>query len=130
MGIACHYLICSITEGEASLKNIYCAVIYSLFPYILLRPIVIILTHFITLDEIFLINFLNVIIIACSIALLVVMISELNNYKAMETVKCIFWTLFAFFIAVVVLFILYIMTKQTLEFVSQILSEVKYRAVS
>jgi hypothetical protein len=55
------------------------------------------------------------------------MVNELNNYKAPETVKCIFWTLFAFFVAIVVLFILYVMTKQTAEFVVQIWSEVIYR---
>ncbi|MBE6727331.1 MAG: hypothetical protein E7562_01645 [Ruminococcaceae bacterium] len=126
--VLCHYLICSITEGEASLKNIYCGVIYSLMPYLILRPVVIILTHALTLDEVFILNFLNTIIIACSIALLVVMISELNNYKASETIKCIFWTLFAFFMAIVVLFILYVMCKQTFEFISQIWSEVIYRA--
>ena len=126
--ILSHYLICSITEGEASLKNVYCGIIYSLMPYLVLRPVVIVLTHLLTDSEVFIINFLNVIIYACSIALLVVMVSELNNYKAKETAKCIFWTLFAFFVAIVVLFILYVMTKQTAEFVSQIWSEVIYRA--
>ncbi|MBP3600349.1 MAG: NHL repeat-containing protein [Clostridia bacterium] len=125
--ILAHYLICSITEGEASLKNVYCAIVYSLMPYIILRPVVIILTHILTDSEVFIINFLNVIIYVCTIALLVVMVNELNNYKASETVKCIFWTLFAFFVAIVVLFILYVMTKQTAEFVVQIWSEVIYR---
>ena len=125
--ILSHYLICSITEGEASLKNVYCSIIYSLMPYLLLRPVMIILTHFLTDSEVFILNFLNVIIYACSIALLIVMVSELNNYKAAETVKCIFWTLFAFFVAIVVLFILYVMCKQTAEFISQIWSEVMYR---
>lgn len=125
--VLCHYLVCSITDGEASLKNIYCGVIYSLMPYILLRPFVIVLSHVLTVDEIFILNFLNVIMIVCSIALLVVMIYELNNYKASETIKCIFWTLFAFFVAIVVLFILYVMCKQTVEFISQIWSEVIYR---
>ncbi len=128
--ILCHYLICSITEGEASLKNVYCGIIYSLMPYILLRPVIIILTHILTDSEVFIINFLNVAIYACSIALLIVMVNELNNYKAKETAKCIFWTLFAFFVEIVVLFILYVMTKQTAEFVSQIWSEVIYRAQS
>ncbi len=126
--ILSHYLICSITEGEASLKNVYCGIIYSLMPYLCLRPIVIVLTHVLTESEVFILNFLNVIIYACSIALLIVMVSELNNYKAKETAKCIFWTLFAFFVAIVVIFILYVMTKQTAEFVSQIWSEVIYRA--
>lgn len=124
--ILCHYLICSITEGEASLKNVYCGIIYSLMPYLCLRPVVIILTHLLTAREVFIINFLNVVIYAGSAALLVVMVSELNNYKAAETVKCIFWTLFAFFVAVAVLFILYVMFKQTAEFVSQIAGEVTY----
>lgn len=125
--VLCHYLICSITEGEASLKNVYCGIIYSLLPYLLLRPIMIVLTHILSRNEVFILNFLNVIIYACSIALLVVMVSELNSYKASETVKCIFWTLFAFFVAIIVLFILYVMCKQTVEFISQILSEVMYR---
>lgn len=125
--VLCHYLICSITEGEASLKNVYCAIVYSLMPYILLRPIVIILTHILTDSEVFIINFLNVIIYTCSIALLIVMVNELNNYKAKETAVCIFWTLFAFFVAIVVLFILYVMTKQTAQFIAQIWSEVIYR---
>lgn len=125
--ILCYYLICSITEGEASLKNVYCGIIYSLMPYLLLRPVMIVLTHFLTTSEVFILNFFNVVIYACSIALLVVMVSELNNYKAAETVKCIFWTLFAFFVAIVVLFILYVMCKQTAEFISQIWSEVMYR---
>ena len=86
----------------------------------------IILTHLLTAREVFIINFLNVVIYAGSAALLVVMVSELNNYKAVETVKCIFWTLFAFFVAVAVLFILYVMFKQTAEFVSQIVGEVTY----
>ncbi len=128
--ILCHYLICSITEGEASLKNVYCGIIYSLMPYILLRPIITVLTHVLTDSEVFIINFINVVIYACSIALLIVMVNELNNYKAKETVKCIFWTLFAFFVAIVVLFILYVMSKQTAEFVSQIWSEVIYRVQS
>ncbi len=125
--ILCHYLICSICEGEASIKNVYCGIIYSLMPYIVLRPVVIILTHFLTDSEVFIINFLNVIIYVGSIALLVVMINELNNFKPLETAKCIFWTLFAFFVAIVVLFILYVMCKQTAQFISQMYSEVIYR---
>lgn len=125
--ILCHYLICSITEGEASLKNVYSGIIYSLMPYLLLKPIAIILTHMLTDSEVFIINFINVIIYSCSIALLIVMVSELGNYKPSETAKCIFWTLFTFFVAIVVLFILYVMTKQTVQFISQIWGEVVYR---
>lgn len=130
LAVLCHYLICSITEGEASLKNVYCGIVYSLMPYLLLRPAVIILTHVLTESEVFIINFINVVIYACTIALLVVMVSELGAYKAKETAKCIFWTLFAFFVAIVVIFILYVMTKQTVQFVSQIYSEVIYRVRS
>lgn len=124
--ILCHYLVCSITEGEASLKNIYCAVIYSLMPYIILRPFVIVLTHVLTVNEIFLINILNFLIyVGCAI-LLVIMINQQNNYKVGETVKCIFWTLFSIIVAIAVLFILYVMAKQTVGFVSEIWNEVTY----
>ena len=126
LGILSHYLISSICEGEASLKNVYCGVIYSLMPYIVLRPAVILLTHFITVDEVFIINMINFVIYAGSVALLISMVIQLNNFKIGETAKCIFWTVFSFFLAVAVLFILYIMTKQAVGFISEIINEVKY----
>ncbi len=124
--VLCHYLICSITEGEASLSNVYCGAIYSMMPYIVLRPIVIILTHVLSRDEVFLINMVNFVIYAGCVALLVIMVYQLNNYKVSETVKCIFWTLFAVFVAIVVMFILYIMSKQAAGFVQEVISEVIY----
>lgn len=126
LAVLCHYLICSITEGEASLKNIYCGLIYALMPYIVLRPVVTVLTHLLSQSEVFLINMVNFVIYAGCAALLVIMVSQLNGYRAGETVKCIFWTLFAFFVAVAVLFVLYVMCKQTAGFLSELGNEVMY----
>lgn len=124
--VLCHYLICSITEGEASLSNVYCGAVYSLMPYIVLRPVVILLTHVLSRDEVFLIHMVNFVIYAGCISLLGIMVCQLNNYKVSETVKCIFWTLFAVFVAITVMFILYIMSKQAAGFVSEVISEVIY----
>lgn len=67
LAVSSNYLISSITEGEASLKNLYMGFIYSVIPYIVLKPITVLLSYVLTENESFLIVFLNFIIYAASI---------------------------------------------------------------
>lgn len=125
--IVCHYLICSVTDGEASFKNVYCGMIYACAPYILLKPLVILLTHVLTYNETFLINLLNVLIYAGCAVLVIVMIREMNNYTYKETFKNILLTVFALFIAFAILFIIYTLGNQFIQFIIEVANEVIYR---
>lgn len=121
-----NYLICSITEGEASLKNLYMGFIYSFMPYLVLKPVVILLSHVLTENEAFIINFLNFIIYAGSLILLIIMTKELNNYSLKETVKNILLTLFTMLVILVVLFIIFVLFRQLYNFLEELLNEVIY----
>lgn len=125
--IVCHYLICSITDGEASIKNVYCGLIYACAPYLLFKPWVILLTHVLTYNEAFLVTLLNVLIYAGCAVLVIVMIREMNNYTYKETFKNIFLTAFALFIALAVLFIVYTLGSQLIQFIMEVANEVVYR---
>ena len=60
--VVCNYLVCTINDGEGTAKQIYCSFVYSLTPYFILQPIVFVLSHVLTYNEYFLIDFVNIVI--------------------------------------------------------------------
>lgn len=123
----CSYLVCTINDGEGTFKQIYCSFIYSLGPYIVLKPFIIILSNVVTINEMFLIKFSNVCLYAWIIVLIFMSIKEINNYSVMETVKIILLTIFCALIAVLLLFILYVLVSQVVDYVQALYGEVVYR---
>lgn len=124
---ACNYLICTINEGEGTIKKIYTYFCYSLLPYVVLTPINFILSHVLTNNEQFLVTLVNVIIYAWVLILAVLAIKEVNNYTAKETVKIIFLTIFTILIVALLIFIIYVLWAQVFEFISAVFGEVVYR---
>ena len=123
----CNYLVCSINDGEGTLKGIFTYICYSLTPCVLLIPVCFLLSHVLTRNEEFLITLVRVLMISWSAVILVIGIREVNNYTAKETAKIILLTLFTVLILALILFILYILWAQVIEFVSAVTGEVSYR---
>lgn len=123
----CSYLVCTINDGEGTFKQIYCSFIYSLGPYIVLKPFIVLLSNVVTINEMFLIEFSNFCLYAWIIVLIFLSIKEINNYSVMETVKIILLTFFCALIAVLLLFILYVLVSQVVDYVQAIYGEVVYR---
>lgn len=123
----CHYLICSITGGEASLKDVYRGLIYACMPYFVLKPVTILLSHMLSYSESFLMTFLQVLTVGGCVVLLFVMVMEMNNYTLGETLKNMLLTLFFLLVAVAALFIIYILLRQFIGFIAEFLNEVRYR---
>ncbi|MGN0505046.1 MAG: YIP1 family protein [Lachnospiraceae bacterium] len=123
----CNYLVCTINDGEGTVKKIYCSFVYSLTPYITLIPIVFVLSHVLTDNEQFLITFLYLLIYGWCAVLLVLAVKEVNNYTVKETAKVIGLTFFTVLIMALLIFIVYILWAQVIEFISAICGEVVYR---
>ena len=123
----CNYLVCTINEGEGTVKRIYTYFCYSLTPYVALTPVAFILSHVLTINEAFLITLLNT-LIYCWMAVLVVLgMREVNNYTARDTGKVILITVFTVLILALIVFIVYVLWAQVFEFISAIFGEVVYR---
>ena len=123
----CNYLVCTINDGEGTVKKIYCSFVYSLTPYITLIPVVFVLSHVLTDNEQFLISFLYLLIYGWCAVLLVLSVKEVNNYTVKETAKVIGLTFFTVLIMALLIFIVYILWAQVIEFISAICGEVVYR---
>lgn len=121
------YLVCTINEGEGTVKKIYTFFCYSLMPYVVLTPLVYALSHVFTNNEVFLLTMLNLLIYGWIAVIAFLGLKEVNNFKMNETVKVIFLTVFTVLILALLLFIIYVLWAQVFEFVSAICGEVVYR---
>lgn len=124
---ACNYLVCTINEGEGTVRKIYTYFCYSLLPYICLTPISFILSHVLTNNEQFLITLVNVVIYTWVAVLVILGIKEVNNYTGKETAKIICLTIFTIFIVALLIFIIYVLWAQVFEFIGAVFGEVVYR---
>jgi len=121
------YLVCTINDGEGTVKKLYTMFCYTLMPYVVLTPVVYLLSHVFTNNEVFLLTMLNLLIYGWIGVIAFVGLKEVNNFKMNETVKVIFLTVFTVLILALLIFILYVLWAQVFEFVSAIFGEVVYR---
>ncbi|MBN2222118.1 MAG: DUF1282 family protein, partial [Vallitaleaceae bacterium] len=125
--IVSNYLVTTISDGEARFQDVYQGFAYALAPYILIKPILILLSHTLTYNEVFILNFGNFAIQVWTATMMVLMIKYINDYTFKETFKIILYTLFTVLIAVLVLFIVYVLFSQVVDFVQSIIGEAVYR---
>ncbi|GHV35503.1 hypothetical protein FACS18949_13610 [Clostridia bacterium] len=124
--ISC-YLVCTITEGEASFKELFAGIIYAFAPIFALKPAVIILTNVLTQGEDFFITLLNVAAYAWSGILVFLAVKNLNDYTFGKTIKTVLLTIFVALIMALLLFIVYVLISQVLDFVSSIFGEAVFK---
>lgn len=125
--VACNYLMCTINDGEGRLKHIFCTFVYSMGPYIVLMPFIFALTHVVTFNEKFFVDFGRFAIVVWCAVLIFISIREINNYTVGETIKIIFLTLFTILIVSLLAFIIYVLWSQVFDFLTALPREVVYR---
>ncbi|MDY5576312.1 MAG: hypothetical protein SPF70_02380 [Lachnospiraceae bacterium] len=121
------YLICTINDGEARFKEIFVGYVYSFMPYIVMQPFIYLFGMVVTYNEMFVIEFANIIMFTWIVILLFLTIKELNNYSVKETFKVIGLTLFAAFVFVLMAFVIYILFAQIIGFFTSFGGEVVNR---
>jgi tetratricopeptide (TPR) repeat protein len=126
--VIANYLVGSINEGEGRLKDVYISTIYSLMPLIIFWPFVTILSQFLTVNETFIFTSTTNILWAWSFINLFVMIKEVHNYSVKETLKIIIITIFTMLMIVAACFIFYILFNQVIDFIFEVLTEVRSNA--
>ncbi len=124
---ACTYLVCTINEGEGTVKKIYTSICYSLTPYIVFMPLIYILSHILTNNEIFLTTMLSVLTYGWIAVIAFIGLKEVNNFTFWQTVKVILLTLFAALILALLIFIIYVLWAQVFGFIGALIGEGVYR---
>jgi hypothetical protein len=120
-------MVASINDGEGSFKNIFVITAYSLSPYLLITPFVVIASYGVTFNESFILDLIWFVGVAWSAVILFIGIMRTHDYNVGETVKNILITLFFMLMAVVAAAIMYVMWNTLISFISSVFVEVDFR---
>ena len=127
--VICCYLVCTITDGEASFKSLFVGCAFALTPMLIFMPIKLALTNVLTYNEEFFITLIDVVSIGWSALLVLLVIMYQNDYTLGKTLVTIILTLFTVLVVVALAVVLYMLISQLVDFVTSIYGEVVYRFV-
>ena len=125
----CCYLVCTIKDGEARFTDIVIGGAAALTPLLIALPIRLLLSNVITFNEEFFLTLLDVVAYGFTGVLIVLAIMYLNDYTFKKTLGILVITLFTVLVTVALLFVVYVLIGQLIDFISSIYGEVVYRFV-
>ncbi len=124
---AANYLVSTITDGDGSVRQVIIGSAYSLFPIALFALPIALISNVLTMNEVFIYNFLNTLMWVWTGIMLVIMVKEVHNYSFSATLRNVLTTLFTMALFLLTGYILYILFNQLYEFVWAIIQEVGLR---
>jgi len=118
--IISNYLVTSINDGEGGIVDIFKLVSYGLFPLTITLFGVTLISHVITLNEVFLYSFMLYAGGAYSLIVIWLGLQETHDYEFGQNFKSLLITVGFMLIAIIVLFNLMIMFNEIVEFIESI----------
>jgi hypothetical protein len=122
-----NWAICTLLDGEGSMKNIYIYSAYSLIPYVVSLYVNTILSHILIQDEEIFITCVSVIGMLWSIVLMFNAIKAVHQYSILKTIFAILLTFVAMMIILILLVLLVALFQQVYVFFSSVYTEITYR---
>lgn len=121
--IFCNYMVTSIQDGEGPMISIYRTVGYSLVPWMISMIAVTILSHFLTYDDVFLLQVIQYAGIGLTGFMLFMGIGNIHNYTVWQTIKSLIITVAFMLIILLVLLIITMLTGELVEYIWSVLKE-------
>lgn len=122
--VVCNYLICSIRSGSGRFKDVYINSICSLAPYLLFMPFVIILSNFVIESESFFYTMPHLVLWGWSFVLMYFMVKDIQEFNFGENTGNIILSILTMLLFVAFAFLLYMLSKQFINFVLDLIREV------
>lgn len=125
--VVCNWAMCTLFDGEGSMKNIFIVTAYSLIPYISGYLIGTVMSHFLIKDEYIFIQAFEVIGTAWSVVLFMSAMKAVHQFSFGKTIALILLTLVAMVAVVFLLVLLLTLFQQVAIFIFTIYTELSYR---
>jgi len=122
-----NWALCTLFNGEGTMRNICVNTAYALVPYIIGRIINIILSNCLTRDEATFLTFVNIITIGYSALLLISGMKTVHQYNFWQTIVSMLFTIVAMVIIIILAVLLVSLFQQVYLFVYAIYTELLYR---
>lgn len=125
--VVCNWAMCTLFDGEGSLKNIFIVTAYSLIPYIAGYLIGTVLSHILIKDEYVFIQIFEYLGLAWSVVMFVSAMKAVHQFSFGKTLALILLTLVAMVAVVFLLVLLLTLFQQVIIFIFTIYTELSYR---
>lgn len=122
-----NWSVCTLLDGEGTMKNICIYSSYALVPYILQMLLNTFLSHFLIRDEFVFLQMIQIIGTVWTAVLLFSAIKSVHQYSFIKTVFAILLTIAAMLIMLFLLILLLSLIQQIYIFFSTIYTEISYR---
>ena len=122
-----NWSICTLLDGEGTMRNICIYSAYALVPYIAQRFLNVILSHFLIRDEFVFMQAIKIIGTGWTIILLFSAIKSVHQYSFGKTVFAIILTIAAMLIMLFLLVLFMSLIQQVYTAISTIYTEISYR---
>ena len=123
-----NWSVCTLLDGEGTLRNISIYSAYALIPYVAQLYLNVILSHFLIRDEYVFMQVIKFIGVGWTVILLFSAVKSVHQYSFKKTVLAIGFTLSAMFIMLFLLVLFMSLIQQIYIFISTIYTELSYRA--
>ncbi len=122
-----NWAICTLLDGEGSMKNICIYSAYALIPYVASSLICTILSHFLVRDEYIFIQVIEYIGIIWTVVLILSAMKAVHQYSFAKTLISILLTLVAMLIILFLAILLLALFQRIYVFVYSVYTEIAYR---
>lgn len=125
-----NWAVCTLLDGEGTMKNICIYSAYSLVPYVAQLFITTFMSHFLIRDESIFLTLAAIIGTGWTAILLFSAIRSVHQYSAVKTVFAIILTIAAMLIMLFLLILLLFLIQQVAIFFMTLFTEISYRVKS